>query len=76
MLRERCKEFVRELEKGEDNGLTTLKVRLEANGWYDSKDENADLSEALYKYLKLGLIQIFSQDLELSQSYVEELFDE
>ena len=76
MLRESCKEFITKLEKSQDNGLNTLKVRLDANGWYDIKDENADLSEALYKYLKLSLIQIFSQDLELSQAYVDDLLDE
>ena len=50
MLRENCKEFIRKLEQNQDNGLNTLKVNLDASGWYDMHDENADLSEALYKY--------------------------
>lgn len=76
MFRDDCKNFIRQLEKGNGNGLNALKVRLDANGWYDMKDENADLAEALYKYLKLALINIFSQDFELSQAYVDELLDE
>ena len=76
MLRENCKEFIRKLEQNQDNGLNTLKVNLDASGWYDMHDENADLSEALYKYLKQALSHIFVQDFEISQSYVDDLLDE
>ncbi len=76
MLRDDCKEFIRQLEQGQDNGLNSLKVYLDSSGWYNMNDENSDLSEALYKYLKLAITHIFSQDFELSQAYVDELLED
>ena len=76
MFRERCKEFVTNLENAQDNGYKALQVNLEASGWYDSHDENTDLSESLYKYLKQAIEHIFAQDFEISSDYADDLLDD